>query len=232
MPDVFREIRLASHLFQGVTDATMSHGEAWHFCRLGRMLERADKTSRILDVKYFILLPSVTDVGTPFDDIQWAAVLQSASAFEMYRKQHGRIAPSDVVEFLLLDGEFPRAVRYCIHSASAALHAITGTPIGAFSCGSEQLMGQLLAELDFTSVENVIRGGLHEYLDRLQLKMNAIDSSLRNDFAVHIPQIATQEWSSCPDPPRPESAHTRRAAPAGHAPGADRAAATTPLSSR
>ena len=57
------------------------------------MLERADKTSRILDVKYFILLRSVSDVGTPFDDIQWAAVLRSASAFEMYRKRHGRISP-------------------------------------------------------------------------------------------------------------------------------------------
>jgi uncharacterized alpha-E superfamily protein len=193
MLDAFREIRLGCHLFQGVTDATMSHGEAWHFLRLGRTLERADKTSRILDVKYFMLLPSSSDVGTPYDDIHWSAVLKSVSGFEMYRKKFGRIAPSDVVDFLVMDGEFPRAVRYCIHSASAALHAITGTPIGAFSCGSEQLMGQLLAELDFTSVENVIRGGLHEYLDRLQLKVNAIDSSLRNDFAVHIPQIATQE---------------------------------------
>ena len=78
---------MASHLFVGITDATMSHGEGWHFARLGRLLERADKTSRILDVKYFILLPALTDVGTPFDDIQWAAVLKSASAFEMYRKR-------------------------------------------------------------------------------------------------------------------------------------------------
>jgi len=139
-------------------------------------------------VKYFMLLPSSNDVGTPYDDIHWSAVLKSVSGFEMYRKKFGRIAPSDVVDFLVMDGEFPRAVRYCIHSASAALHAITGTPIGAFSCGSEQLMGQLLAELDFTSVESVIRGGLHEYLDRLQLKMNAIDSCLRHDFAVRIPQ--------------------------------------------
>ena len=78
------------------------------------MLERADKTTRILDVKYFILLPSVSDVGTPYDDIQWAAVLKSVSGFEMYRKRHGRIAPERIVEFLLLDSEFPRAVRYCI----------------------------------------------------------------------------------------------------------------------
>ena len=66
------EIKLGSHLFVGITDATMSHGEGWHFGRLGRLLERADKTSRILDVKYYILLPAAADVGTPFDDIQWA----------------------------------------------------------------------------------------------------------------------------------------------------------------
>jgi uncharacterized alpha-E superfamily protein len=71
----------------------MLHGEVWHFYRLGRLLERADKTSRLLDVKYFMLLPSVADVGTPLDDIQWAAVLRSASALEMYRKRHGHIAP-------------------------------------------------------------------------------------------------------------------------------------------
>src|SRR5258706_847866 len=66
--EFFHEIRMASHLFEGLTNATMSHGEGWHFCRMGRLLERADKTSRMVDVKYFLLLPSVADVGTPFDD--------------------------------------------------------------------------------------------------------------------------------------------------------------------
>ena len=184
MLDAFREIRMGCHLFEGVTDATMSHNEAWHFMRLGRMLERADKTSRILDVKYFMLLPSIRDVGTPYDDIHWSAVLKSVSGFEMYRKKYGRIAPSDVVDFLVMDNEFPRAVRFCIKSASESLQSVTGTPIGAFRYRSEQLMGQLRAELDFTSVDTVIRSGLHEYLDRLQIKMNAIDNSLRDDFAV------------------------------------------------
>ena len=85
------------------------------------MLERADKTTRMLDVKYFILLPSVSDVGTPYDDMQWSAVLKSVSGFEMYRKRYGRISPDRIVEFLLLDGEFPRAVRYCIGLADRSL---------------------------------------------------------------------------------------------------------------
>ena len=91
LPEVLRAIRLGCHMFQGITDATMTHNEAWHFVRLGRKLERADKTSRILDVKYFILLPSTRVVGTPYDDIHWSAVLKSVSGFEMYRKKYGRI---------------------------------------------------------------------------------------------------------------------------------------------
>jgi uncharacterized alpha-E superfamily protein len=196
MLDAFREIRMGCHLFEGVTDATMSHNEAWHFMRLGRMLERADKTSRILDVKYFMLLPSIRDVGTPYDDIHWSAVLKSVSGFEMYRKKYGRITPSDVVDFLVMDNEFPRAVRFCIKSASESLQSVTGTPIGAFRYRSEQLMGQLRAELDFTSVDTVLRSGLHEYLDRLQLKMNGIDEGLRDDFAVRTtPAVASQSQS-------------------------------------
>ena len=205
MLDAFREIRMGCHLFEGVTDATMSHNEAWHFMRLGRMLERADKTSRILDVKYFMLLPSLRDIGTPYDDIHWSAVLKSVSGFEMYRKKYGRITPPEVVDFLVMDNEFPRAVRFCIKSASESLQSVTGTPIGAFRYRSEQLMGQLRAELDFTSVDTVIRSGLHEYLDRLQVKMNAIDNSLRDDFAVrNAPAVAsqsqTQSSSTAPAP--------------------------------
>ena len=135
--------------FRASPHVTMSHNEAWHFIRLGATLERADKTTRILDVKYFILLPSVSDVGTPYDDIQWAAVLKSVSGFEMYRKRYGRIAPERIVEFLLLDAEFPRAVRYCIGLADQSLHAITGTAAARFSCACEQRMGLLALRTGF-----------------------------------------------------------------------------------
>jgi uncharacterized alpha-E superfamily protein len=182
--DTFRDIRLGCHLFQGITDATMTHNEAWHFVRLGRKLERADKTSRILDVKYFILLPSTRDVGTPYDDIHWSAVLKSVTGFEMYRKKYGKITPRNIVDFLVMDHDFPRSVHFCVRCADESLHAITGTPMGSFRFPSEQLMGQLRAELDFTSVDRVIRDGLHEYLDSLQAKMNAIDRGLKNDFVT------------------------------------------------
>jgi uncharacterized alpha-E superfamily protein len=187
LPEVFHGIRLGCHLFQGLTDATMTHNEAWHFVRLGRKMERADKTSRILDVKYFMLLPSLSDVGTPFDDIQWSAVLRSVSGFEMYRKKYGRVTPRDIVEFLVLDREFPRSIHYCIRSADESLHAITGVPMGSYRYPSEQYMGLLRSELDFTSVDSIIRAGLHESLDALQVKMNQIDNGVLSDFVARIP---------------------------------------------
>src|SRR6202048_4549074 len=169
--DLLRSIRRSSHLFTGVTDATMTHNESWHFCQLGCMLERADKTSRILDVKYFLLLPTAADVGTTADDIQWAAVLRSASAFEMYRKSHGRIAPDRIVEFLLLEKKFPRAIHYCLVRARESVHAISGTPAEMFRHPVERLIGELCSELAYARVETIITAGLHEYLDRLQTKM-------------------------------------------------------------
>jgi uncharacterized alpha-E superfamily protein len=187
--DFYDEVKQSSHLFTGTTDATMTQGEAWHFSRLGRMVERADKTSRILDVKYFLLLHSAEEVGTPFDDIQWAAVLRSASAFEMYRQRHGHISPRGVVDFLMLDREFPRAVRFCLLAARDSLHAISGTPLGTFRHASEKLLGQLGSELSFAGVDEVIERGLHEYLDELQTKLNQVGQGIFEAFfALKTPQ--------------------------------------------
>jgi uncharacterized alpha-E superfamily protein len=135
-------------------------------------------------VKYFLLLPAVSDVGTPIDDIQWAAVLRSASALEMYRKRHGRVAPERIVDFLLLDREFPRAVHYCLIDADESLHAISGTRSGTFSNAAEQRLGQLRSDLAFIAVREVIAGGLHEYLDALQVRLNRLNDAIREAFFV------------------------------------------------
>lgn len=178
----FSEVKKASQLFHGITDATMLHGEVWHFYSMGRLLERADKTSRLLDVKYFMLLPSVTDVGSPLDDIQWAAVLRSASALEMYRKRHGHIAPEQIINFLILDHEFPRSIHYCLTNANDSLHAISGTPIGMYRNTAEQLLGQLCAELAYTDTHQIVTRGLHEFLDAFQTKLNLVDQCIFDTF--------------------------------------------------
>jgi uncharacterized alpha-E superfamily protein len=148
--DFFSDVVTASHLFLGTLYATMSHNEGWHFCRLGRLIERADKTSRILDTKYYLLLPSVDTVGTPYDDIMWAAVLRSTSAFEMYRKRYQQISPDRIVDFWFSIESFPRhSLLRHICAAFAAHHyrharrhifefrgAATGTGVRGFELHS------------------------------------------------------------------------------------------------
>jgi len=185
--EFFQSVKLAGHTFEGVMDATMSHGEAWHFGRLGRFLERADKTSRILDMKYFILLPDMSYVGSPYDSIQWAALLRSASALEMYRKRYGRIAPRSVVEFLVLDESFPRAVRYCLRRAEESLRAISGSAPGSYRNAAEQRLGRVRAALDFASTEEIMSRGLHEFLDDLQAELNAVGSEIRDATFALVP---------------------------------------------
>ena len=146
--EFFVEVMQASHHFTGLSQNTMTHGDGWQFARLGRMLERADKTARIIDVKYFILLPSVEYIGTPYDHILWGSILRSASAFEMYRKDYGQIVPDQIIEFLVLDAEFPRAIHHCLIIAELSLRNISGTMRGRFTNRAEKSLGRLLADLD------------------------------------------------------------------------------------
>lgn len=176
------DARMYGMLFSGCLDNTLSRDEPWHFGRLGQLLERADKTSRILDVKYFFLLPSVQDVGTPLDENQWAALLRSASAFQMYRQRYGRIVPAQVVEFLVLDRLFPRAMLYCVARSAESLHAISGTSAGGYSNTAERRLGQLCAELAYTSTREMLGTGLHEFLDQFQGKLNRVGEAIHDEY--------------------------------------------------
>lgn len=187
-PDAFlRSVKEACHQFVGTMLVTMTHNDAWNFMRLGRVLERADKTSRIVDVKYFLLLPTPADIGTPIDELQWAGLLRSASALEMYRKRWGRIGPQRVVEFLLFDPLFPRALRYCVDLAEASLHSITGGQRGSARNPAERHLGRLRAELEYAEVEDVVHQGLHEWVDAFQGKLNRVGEAVHDTFFAHEP---------------------------------------------
>ncbi|HRP62277.1 MAG TPA: alpha-E domain-containing protein [Phycisphaerales bacterium] len=176
------DIKDTSHLFAGLTENIMSHNEAWHWTRLGRFIERADKTSRIVDVKYYFVLPALEYVGMPYDNLHWAALLKSATAFEMYRKQYRRIAPNWVTEFLILDRDFPRSIRYCLVKAEESLHAITGSPAGTFHNLAEQRLGRLRSDFEFARIEEIISFGLHEYLDNFQVRLNEVGDAIFDTF--------------------------------------------------
>jgi uncharacterized alpha-E superfamily protein len=197
--DFFQQVILSSHLMDGITSATMSHNEAWHFAQVGRLLERADKTSRILDVKYFLLLPSVADVGTAVDTIQWSALLESASALEMYRKRFGRITPSDVADFLILDREFPRAMHFCLIEAEESLSAITGNRGGRIYTTAEQKLGRLRSELNYSRIDEIMHQGLHEFIDQYQIRLNEVGEAMHESFFAPQslgPPLMTQSQTS------------------------------------
>lgn len=183
----FKIITMRGHMFTGLLYSTMSHGEAFQFALTGLLLERADKTSRILDVKYFMLLPRAGEVNTPYDSIQWAAVLKSASALEMYRKRFHRIIPKQVCDFLIFDSEFPRSIRYCLKKGEQALHKISGTPVGTVSNPAERSLGRLCADLDYSDIDETIAMGMHEYLDDLQIKVNTVGGHIHDAFFKMVP---------------------------------------------
>jgi uncharacterized alpha-E superfamily protein len=173
------------HLFQGIADATMAHDEGWDFLQLGKFLERADRTSRILDIKYHILLPKEEEVGGTIDSVQWFAVLNSCSGAEAYRRQfQGQIAPWTVAEFLIKDASFPRSIRFCVGSLDHSLHQITGMDRGDFlyKVEAERLSGRLLADLSYVTMDDVFGIGLHQYLDRIQLRLGEISKAIYKEF--------------------------------------------------
>ena len=188
LEDLLQEIKIFSHYVSGCTDSTFSHDEAWQFKQLGGYLERADKTSRILDVKYFYLYPSIDDVNTPLDSIPWFSLLNSTGSLEMYMRQHGLIKPRKVIEFLLLDPDYARSVTFCLRSGMEALKKITGNPPDRFSMPSEKALGSLYSEVRYQDTEYILNYGMHEYLDKLQTRLNEIGAIIHKDFFdVDIP---------------------------------------------
>lgn len=179
--DLYSEIKKQSHLFSGIFDSTMSRDKGWYFANIGRFLERADKTSRILDVKYFTLLPKVTDVGTTIDDLLWSAVLRSVSGFEMFRKRYHTLTIERVIDFLVLDSSFPRAIHYCVRTATGSLSKIGG-PSNPGENKPLVLANALLVKLSTATNRTVIDGGLHEFIDSLQTDLNELGNAIGETY--------------------------------------------------
>jgi len=195
-----REIRRACQLFYGVTDATLSRDLSWQFSRLGRLLERADKTTRILDVKYFLLLPSPEEVGGVLDELQWIALLRTAGAYQMFRQSQQRaIAPEAVAGFLLLNPVFPRSVRYCLEGISETLKIVRGNAVPGAPDELECLSGLTLARWSFTRIEELIASGLHEAIDQLQQDLNQLHTLIEQRYFI-APASAAPDTPSSSEP--------------------------------
>ncbi|HYR58161.1 MAG TPA: alpha-E domain-containing protein [Chthoniobacteraceae bacterium] len=195
--DFYRHVVDYAHQFHGTTDATLTHGEGWNFLLAGKYLERADSASRILDLKYHILLPTDEQVGGNLDTVHWQAVLKSCSAFEAYRKLHtGQITPWSVAEFIILHDSFPRSIRYCADRLDTALHRISGCNRANFSTEAERLSGRLLSDLSYATISDLFQTGLHEYLDRTQGRLNEISGALLKQYCEWLdPELVAESQS-------------------------------------
>jgi len=177
----FTEIKRGCQLLYGILDATISRNDGWHFGKIGQLLERADKTSRVLDVKYHILLAAPEEVGSPIDLIQWAALLKSVSAYDMYRKKYGKLTPINISEFLVLDSIFPRSILRCLMHAEQSLNFITGSTNG-YTNSAEKQLGILRSQIGYTDIQDIFKTGLHEFLDNFQKDLNKVSIAIFESF--------------------------------------------------
>ncbi|MDQ3205090.1 MAG: alpha-E domain-containing protein [Pseudomonadota bacterium] len=154
-------------LFHGVTSNGMLRRDGFGFVRIGQFLERADNTARLLDVKYHVRLPSVSDVGGVVDYYQWLAILRVVGARRAYRVLFkGHVEPAHVAELLISRSEFPRSLAFCYQQITQHLDAIQSQDAGRAAEAKRQAHS-LYADLRFARIDDVIHDGLHEYLTDL-----------------------------------------------------------------
>ena len=184
----------------GITEGTFYRDEGWCFYQLGRNIERADQMTRLLDVKYHLLLPSVGDVGSPLDVSQWNALLRSAAGFHAFRReQSSGMSPQTVADFLLLNRRFPRSVQRCVQESTEQLLRLRMDFQLQAGGQAIELLEELRRRLREQEIDKVIDEGLHEYLDWVQRQLIAATDALRVEFF----------W-----PPLPQSDEMTEAAPA------------------
>lgn len=171
-------IRSNCQTHMGIADGTLFRGPGWYVYQVGRHLERADQTTRLLDIKYHLLLPSLREVGSQIDVNQWHSLLRTAGAYHAFRRVYPRgIAPTAVAAFLLFETAFPRAVLPCVQHLEERLGHLArdfGVPTDARVEASLHRLHRMLE----TTIETVVAEGLHEFLDGLQRQFVTLTAAL------------------------------------------------------
>lgn len=175
----YQEVKEGAHLFQGITDATMTHGEGWQFIQVGRYLERASLTAALIDQHFRPYLEAPVDAPLSLDYIDWVGLLRCCTAFEAYCKVYtADVQAESVAEFLLLNAEGPRSVRFAADRVQRSMQAIAQAA-GTRSAGrAERLAGRLRAALDYGQVDEIIADSMHTYLDSIQRQCAAIHGAI------------------------------------------------------
>jgi uncharacterized alpha-E superfamily protein len=171
------QIILSNQAITGILAGTMTHDESYDFLRLGRNLERADMTTRIIDVRSASLLPDINDQQAPFENIQWMSVLKSLTGYQMYRREvRLRIKRQDVLRFLLLNLKFPRALNHTLQQAEDSLKDLPR--------GKEviEFIQSVRSHLEATHPEQLNQDDLHEFIDEIQSNLNIIHDKTASTY--------------------------------------------------
>jgi len=176
-------IKESCQTHSGITAETLYRDESWNFHQLGRAIERADQTTRLVDVKYHVLLPRPSDVGSPIDEAQWNTVLRSAAGFHAFRRLSPQsMSPARVVEFLVFDRRFPRSVAASVLIANDHLHELRLKYGHAGKRAASNRLRRLAATLAEDSAEELISRGLHEGLDGIQVELGEVTTALGREY--------------------------------------------------
>jgi len=172
-------IKESAQAHTGIVEGTFYRDQGWYFYQLGKALERADQTTRILDIKYHALLPSPEDVGSPLDLSQWNALLRSVAGYHAFRRVYPRgMDPAAVAGFLLFNEAFPRSVYVSVRQLAHQLGRLKSTYELRRGSAALELLDEIQSELEGHTIDQVIALGLHEYLDRLQVQLSAVSGEI------------------------------------------------------
>jgi uncharacterized alpha-E superfamily protein len=181
----------AVHQFQGVTDSTMSHGEGWQFIQVGRFLERATATAMLLEAYHEDLWAQPDRPSEGNEYLEWMGLLRSATAFEAYCKVYtADLTPDRILEYLLLDAEFPHSLRFSIDSLQCALQAIQAQSGKSRAEELNRIAGRLSASLGFASVDEILIGDVVEYLHGIQRQCQGIHQTIYHLYVDYSIQAA------------------------------------------
>src|ERR1700761_5024074 len=181
----------AVHQFQGVTDSTMSHGEGWQFIQVGRYLERAAATALLLEAYSDDLWTQPDRAAESNEYLEWMGLLRSATAFEAYCKVYtADLTPEQILEFLLLNAEFPHSLRFSVESMQGALRAIQERSGGARAEPLTRLAGRMQSMLAYVSVDEILDRGVIPYLQNVQGKCSQLHRMLYSIYVDYSVQSA------------------------------------------
>lgn len=182
--DTLTRIRQQSALVRAALQSTMLRNDIYDFCRLGTYLERADNTARILDVKYYVLLPSVSHVGSVLDNAQWETILRSASAARAYRWLNGGdISPRSIAEFIILGRQLPRSLIFCCSKLSSNLEYLV-EQYGERTASADLARGYK-ARLLALSIDDIFDNGLHEFIQGFIQDVNTLGLQIERDYRFY-----------------------------------------------